>query len=78
MPPEPWGWPLAKGDTVYLHILRWPGERLMLPGLLRPVDEAHWLDGAPLRAEAKTDGVVLHLPPEPPDPVDSIAVLRLL
>ena len=76
-PAPPWGWPLIKGDTIYLHILRWPGERLLLPGLGRPVAEAQWLDGAALGIEMGADGVLLRLPSTPRDPVDSIAVLRV-
>lgn len=76
-PAHPWGWPVIKKDTVYLHILRWPGQRLTLPGMGKPVAAARWLHGAPLRFEAEPGGVALHLPAPPPDEVDSIAVLRL-
>jgi len=74
---QPWGWPLIKGDTAYLHILRWPGERLTLPGVDRPVISARWLGGAELECESGPGGVTLHLPPVAPDDVDSIASLRV-
>jgi alpha-L-fucosidase len=76
-PAQPWGWPVMKKDTIYLHILRWPGERLTLSGMTKPVAAARWLHGAPLRFEAEPGGVVLHLPPAPPDEVDSVAMLRV-
>ena len=74
---QPWGWPLVKGDTIYLHILRWPGERLTLPGIARTVVAGQWLDGAPLDFEAGPEGLTLRLPAAPPDGLDSIARLRL-
>jgi len=89
---QPWGWPLIKRDRIYLHILNWPGERLTLPGVKRPVTSARWLNGEPLRFEAgpdasvrrsgttspaKADDITLHLPAAAPDAVDSIAVLGL-
>jgi alpha-L-fucosidase len=77
IPAQPWGWPVVKGDQVYLHILNWPGERLTLPALRRPVISAQWLNGAPLESEAGADGITLHLPAAAPAATDSIAVLRL-
>lgn len=76
-PAQPWGWPVARGERVYLHILTWPGERLTLPGRDRAIAAAHWLDGGPLPFEADGGAVTLHLPAAPPDAVDSIAVLEL-
>jgi len=74
---QPWGWPVSKGDKVYLHILRWPGERLTLPLIGRRVVAARWLDGSPLAFEAGPNGITLHLPATRPDAVDSIAALQL-
>ena len=76
-PSEPWGWPLAKRDAVYLHILRWPGKRLTIPWAGMQVTAARWLDGEPLRFEASPEGIALHLSAAPHDEVDSIAVLSL-
>jgi alpha-L-fucosidase len=74
-PAQPWGWPVVRGDTIYLHLLNWPGERLTLPRITKPVARAQWLDGAPLRFDREGEGITLHLPAEAPDEVDSIAVL---
>jgi len=74
-PAQPWGWPLAKGANVYLHILRWPGECLTLPWTGTQVTAARWLDGEPLPFDNSPEGVALHLSAAPHDEVDSIAVL---
>lgn len=75
--PQPWGWPVVKGETVYLHILRWPGKRLTLPDFRRHMSAAHWLNGPEIPARQAGERLTLELPPSPPCPVDSIAVLRL-
>jgi len=75
-PAAPWGWPVTRGGSVYLHILRWPGERLVLPRAL-PVGKAHWLGGRALAVEVGPDSTTLHLPAQPVDEVDAIAVLHL-
>jgi len=77
IPAQPWGWPLIKGDKVYLHILRWPGERLTLPAFGGRVVLARWLNGEPLQFEAGANVITLHLPATAPDPVDSIVMLEL-
>jgi alpha-L-fucosidase len=77
IPPQPWGWPVSKGDRIYLHILNWPGERLTIPGVKRSVIAARWLDGAPLQFEVAGENVTIRLPAAAPDAVDSIVVLEL-
>jgi len=75
-PAQPWGWPVVRGDIIYLHILNWPGERLALPGLKMPVKGARWLHGGELDWQAGEDAITIHLPAEAPDEVDSIVVLE--
>ncbi len=47
--PGEWGAATFRGNTVYLHVLKWPGERLVLPALPAKV----------LRATALTGGEAL-------------------
>ncbi|HUT73724.1 MAG TPA: alpha-L-fucosidase [Armatimonadota bacterium] len=75
-PAQAWGWPVVRGETIYLHVLEWPGERLWLPGIEQPVSAARWLGGKPLRCDAAPEGITIHLPCAPPDEVDSIIVLE--
>lgn len=74
LPDQGWGWPVTKGDRVYLHILRWPGERLVLPGRLE-VQSARWLGGEEIPFEATAEGVALGLPAQPVEELDSVAIL---
>ena len=76
IPVQPWGWPLAKGDTIYLHLLRWPGARLVLPCPGRVVS-AHWLHGGPIPYQQARAGITLFLPARPPQVPDAVAVLHL-
>ena len=67
-----------KGNTVYVHVLDLPDSALLLPPLPSPVRSARLLNGG--RAiDVKTSdfGVVLAIPPDAVDPIDTIVVLEL-
>ncbi|MBU0753728.1 MAG: alpha-L-fucosidase, partial [Planctomycetes bacterium] len=83
---QPWGRcttkPLPGGITrLYLHLFDWPDYgRLVLPGLDNEVDNA-WLLADPGRDpldrfQQGTDWIFT-LPPEPPDPIDSVVVVDI-
>ena len=76
VPAQEWGWPVARGKHIYLHLLRWPPDRIVLPRPL-PVAAARWLHGGALEFTEDEDGVTVHLPAKPVDDPVSIAVLDL-
>jgi alpha-L-fucosidase len=77
----PWGRCTAKPGVLYLHVFDWPGDgKLLAPGLQNDVAQAYLLaDDA--RAELTTrrtdEGVVVRVPAEAPDAIDTVVVLEI-
>lgn len=69
----------AKGNTVYLHVFRWTGEELCIPGVKNKVKSAYLLaDGSKAKVSQKNGRLFLTgLPKKAPDPHDSVIVLKL-
>lgn len=74
--PRSWGVSTEKGTTVYLHVLDWKDDYLALPQL-PGVREAH-LFGSEKKLELKklAGGLLLRLPSDQRDPIDTIVVLE--
>lgn len=64
--------------VFYLHVFDWPKDgRLLVPGLMSVPKQAYLLDGhQALTFESSKDGLVLHLPPTPPDTIASVIALK--
>ena len=74
-------WPITtKPGQLYVHLFDWPKGALEIPGLANPVQKA-WLLADPRRkalAVRQSEGkVVVALPAERPDPIDSVLVLEI-
>ncbi|MBN1846543.1 MAG: alpha-L-fucosidase [Sedimentisphaerales bacterium] len=69
----------AGGALLYLHVFDWPADgELLVPGLKNRVTKAYLLAGnRELQATAGEDGVLLELPTEAPDPIDTVLVLQV-
>ncbi len=74
--PEKWGCSTSRGDTVYVHVLKRPGNRLSLPKGVVKVQSAALMDGTPVPVKEKEDELVLDLKGAPDDPLDLIVVLK--
>ena len=76
--PHPWGATTRKGDRVYVHVLDLPDASLLLPPLPSTIRFARLLNGG-RAVEFKTGdfGVVLTVPRDAVDPIDTIVVLEL-
>ena len=74
--PRSWGVSTQKGNIVYLHVLDWQDEYLALPPVAG-IKSAH-LFGAtqPLKLKNMGDVMLLRIPKELRDPVDTIVVLE--
>ncbi len=79
----PWGRCTKKlhdgGATLYLHVFNWPSDgRLVVPGLRNEVRSA-WLlaTDKTLKTAAHDDGVVVEVPSERPDPIDTVVALEV-
>jgi alpha-L-fucosidase len=78
---QAWGDSTLKGDTLYLHVFRWPTEgRLVVGGLASDVSSAYLLSDLsrkPIKVtRLNATDIVLQLPADAPDPVDSVIVLK--
>jgi len=75
--PRPWGVTTNQGDRIYVHVLDWPDELLVLPRLPKPVKKAALLGKpAPVTFRDVEGGLLLHLPPDARDPIDTVVVLE--
>ncbi len=67
------------GATLYLHVFHWPEDgKLLVPGLRNEVRSA-WLlaTDRTLATTAGADGVVVDVPAESLDPIDTVVVLEV-
>ena len=73
--------PVRGGTRLYLHVFDWPADgRLVVPGLFNTPRRAFLLadpERKSLAANRKEDAIVIALPPEKPDPDDSIVILDI-
>jgi len=79
----PWGRCTKKtfinGATLYLHVFDWPQDgKLHLPGLKNEVQQAFLLANFKKLKTSKDDtGVIVELPGEPLDAIDTVVVLKV-
>ncbi len=78
MKPGGWGATTQRGNTIYVHVLDPTLSVLALPGITKPVHDAHLLNGgAKVNATISEGSVVLQLPKRTPDEIDQVIVLEL-
>jgi alpha-L-fucosidase len=69
IPPQNWGVTTHKDDRVFVHVLDWQQDTLLIPNLDRPIQRVRsFPDGAALDWEATEFGTLLRLPPSSGDP----------
>jgi alpha-L-fucosidase len=78
IPPHPWGVTTRKGARVYVHVLDNPDQTLLIPSAGAKIRAAKFLvSGRPAEFSEHDFGVVLKIPTEVVDPIDTIVVLDL-
>jgi len=76
----PWGRCTAKNGKLYLHVFDWPSDgKLVVPGLRSKVTRAYLLadKDKPRRIDQGDEQVRVAVPPEMPDPMDTVVVLEI-
>ena len=70
---------LADKTTLYLHVFDWPQDGVLLvPGVKNQVQQAYLLAGqTSLEARRQDEGVIVSLPAQAPDPINSVVVLKV-
>jgi alpha-L-fucosidase len=78
IPPRTWGVTTRKGSRVYVHVLDAPDTTLLLPPLGTKVRGARLLPtGRVVNFSEHDFGVVIQLPTDAVDPIDTIVALDL-
>ena len=74
-----WGCATRRGNRLYLHVFDWPKDGKLRVPVRNKAKAAHLLaePGKPLTVERETACLVIEVPRESPDPVDSVVVLDL-
>ena len=75
--PRPWGVTTRKGNKVYVHVLDWPDEWLLLPRMPQSIRKATLLSGGgTVPTKDVEGGLMLKLPAAVRDPIDTVVVLE--
>ncbi len=73
-----WGASVNKGNRIYVHILKWPGTELKLPAVRTRITNARTYAGdKPVKVQQRPDGIILEIPDDARDEVDTIVVLEV-
>jgi alpha-L-fucosidase len=76
--PRNWGVTTQKGNKVYVHILNWQDESLMLPKLYKRIGSVKmFLDKTPIKFQESEFGVSLLIPKSKMNEVDTILEIEL-
>ena len=74
---RPWGGTTHRAETVYLHVLDWPGESVRLPPVPRKIVASSVLSGGTATVKQSDEAIEVHVPPANRQPLDTIVVLKL-
>lgn len=73
-----WGVTTQKGNKIYLHILNWQDEALLLPKLGKKVLSAKvFIDKSPIKFQKNEFGVNLLIPKSKQDPIDTVIEIEV-
>lgn len=72
-----WGGTTYRGDTVFVHVLNWPGETLQLRAIDETILSAKVLTGGDVRFEQTAKGISLTLPAKDRHPLNTVIALKL-
>lgn len=75
--PQSWGAITQRGNTLYLHILQWPGDKLLLPTPFKVKGLKTFAGNTPVKYTTVPDGyIVIDLKGLAQDDIDTILVLE--
>jgi alpha-L-fucosidase len=66
-----------KGNTIYLHVLRWDGDSITLPNIGKAVKQAYRLGGGKAQVKQDSGKLIVSLPASERDPVDTVVCLEV-
>ncbi len=65
------------GNTIYVHILAWPGDAIVLPALRKRVTDSSLLTGGTVSVRQTKDALEIRVPTQERRPIDTIVRLEL-
>ena len=68
---------LAQGATIYVHVMRWTGDAVLLPPISKKIVSSAVLTGGTATVGQDDRGVRIAVPPEHRTAPDTIVVLNL-
>ena len=71
-----WGGATRKGNSVYLHVQKWDGDRLRLPPLKERIISARALTRGTVRYEQTATETTIRMPVREQDPVNTVVKLE--
>lgn len=75
--PGKYGVSTFHGNKIYLHVLVWPGERLMLPAISAKIKSAKALTGGTATFRQTDEGIEISVPKENRSEIDTVVALEL-
>ena len=75
--PGKWGASTHRGSRIYLHVFRWPDGGLQLPDIGTKIRSIKALMGGQVECTQTPDGIVINVPPESRQEIDTLIELRL-
>jgi alpha-L-fucosidase len=72
-----WGGSTSKGNTVYLHVLKWDRNQLKLPPLKAKIIRGKALTGGNVRIEQTNEGMIIRMPVREQNKVNTVVKLEL-
>ena len=76
-PPGPWGASTSKQNTVYVHVLQWEKDRLILPAIRSRIIASSALTGGTPHVRQTGENIEISMPPAQRQEIDTIVVLQL-
>ncbi len=75
--PGAWGASTHKGNTIYLHVLRWPGDSVTLPPIPRKIVGHSVMTGGVAEVRQTAEAIEVSVPEAHRQELDTLVVLRL-
>jgi alpha-L-fucosidase len=75
--PGDWGASTHRDKTIYVHILKWPGQKLVLPAIAAKMIRATALTGGEVSCNQNENGIEISLPDSARNDIDTIVTLEL-
>ena len=75
--PGSWGCTTSKADTLYVHVLTWSGDSIMLPAINRKIVASAALTGGKAEVKQTDEGIEISVPAADRQEIDTIVALKL-